>query len=177
MLWFWIIFSFFFTTACELCLAQQHLLVPLMYMAGFYLTFTYGWHRTAIPFIVFSVLYELGFGRCVPLSMLIAPLLMFCASYWRSHGNSTERLVQILPGCLIGICAFAICTAYSITDSLINQTTLKLPGIKVLFQYAIESMIVFPFFTFFMDYIAGCLQLKKYTDAGKEWKFLDEGDE
>ena len=113
MLYFVISFWFAVAVIAELCFGQSGTLVPLTAIAGFYFTVSQRWDRTVIPFAVACTLLDLSYGRLVPLSLLLVPLVLFAGTYWRMHGNTMSLATQVLPGCVIGVASFATTSLYA----------------------------------------------------------------
>lgn len=113
LLYFVISFSFAVAVVAELCFGQSGMLVPLTAVTGFYFTVSQKWNKAVVPFVVACVLLDLSYGRLLPLSTLHVPLILVAGTFWREHGNTMSLITQVLPGCAIGVVAFATASVYA----------------------------------------------------------------
>ena len=176
MLLFFMILAFAISTAAEVCLAQGHLLVPAVMMTGFYFTVTHSWHRSAIPFLASCIMLDLAFGRRLPFTWIMAPAIMLTASYWRTHGNTEEALVQIVPGLLTGLSSFITCTAYSAYAFFaLGQHAAIFSPVNLLL-YSLAGALCFPAYARILDMIAYQLRLGRFSAAGSDRMLVEEED-
>ena len=137
LLYFVISFCFAVAFIAELCFGQSGMLVPLTAITGFYFTVTQRWERTLVPFLVACTLMDLSYGRLLPLSTLLVPLILVAGSFWRDHGNTMSLTTQVLPGCAIGVAAFAISSVYAACHGMNSGRRLDfLP-----FSYAVQGFV------------------------------------
>ncbi len=176
MFLFFIIMAFSMSTAAEVCLAQGRLLVPIVMMTGFYFTVTHSWHRSAIPFLASCIMLDLAFGRHFPFTWLMAPAIMLMASYWRTHGNTEETLVQTIPGLLTGLASFIACSAYSAYSFFaLGQRIAIFDPVNLLF-YSLGGALCFPVYAKILDSIAYKLGLGRFSAAGSDRMLKEEED-
>ena len=179
----WFIFTSAASIILEVCLGHYGYTIPLTAMTGFYLAVAYTWRKAILCFLVACVLLDLGFGRPFPVSWLMVPYVMLLAQYWRKHGNTKERLLQVLPGLAIGAGAIACVAAYGAMRSFLSETPAEMVSSRMVIQALASSFILLPVLTVFLDSLAKSLGLRRYTssihfffsdDDENDWQEPDE---
>ena len=99
------------------------------------------------------------------MSWLMVPYLMLLAQYWRQHGNTTEMLLQVIPGLAIGAGAIGCTMAYGITRSFLSETPSESISTRMVFQALVSSFILMPILTVFLDSMARPLALRRYATS------------
>ena len=162
MTYVWICFILFLSMALEFSLALLGFSVPLTYMGGFYFTLLFGWRRSALPFMAFSVLLELSFGRSLPFLLLFSLPVMFGAFIWRRYGNLKETTVQALPGFCIGLASVVASLGYTLVFSL-NATGKIYPFSPMpMLMQMLSGTILFPVYCALLDGFAKDLGYRRY---------------
>ena len=142
------------------------LLVPLTALAGFYCTVAARWEKTVVPFTVASTLLDLSYGRLIPFSLLLVAPLLFFGSYWREHGNTKSILAQAVPGCAIGIAAFATASAYSAYYGVISGRSLDFLPFGSALQSFAGGGCALPLLVVVFDYAMKAFGFRIYSAAG-----------
>lgn len=162
------VMSFIFASAliAELCLGLLGVPVPIVGIAGIYYTVTQKWDRTVIPFLVASTLLDLSFGRMLPLSILIVPVILIAGSYWREHGNTASLLAQVVPGAFAGVIALCILFLHSILYGLASERAGAMISLRYVVQEVLVSAFAMPVIVALLDKVMVPFGCKKYSAAG-----------
>ena len=171
----WLIFTSATSVILEVCLGHRGYTIPLTAMTGFYLAVAYTWRRAIICFLAACILLDLGFGRPLPVSWLLVPYVMLLAQYWRQHGNTTERLLQVLPGVAVGAGAVGTTLAYGTMRSFLSETPADSFSTHMVFQALVSSFVLMPILTVVLDSLAKPLALRRYATSLHTF-FSDEDD-
>ena len=169
----WLIFTSAASVILEVCLGHFGFTIPLTAMTGFYLAVAYTWRKAIICFMASCVLLDLGFGRPFPVSWLMVPFVMLLAQYWRQHGNTTERLLQVIPGLAVGAGAIACTTIYGTMRSFLSETPSDSVSTHMVLQALLSSFILMPVLTLLLDSLANPLALRRYASSIRNL-FFDE---
>ena len=161
----WLIFISASSVILEVCLGHFGYTIPLTAMTGFYLTVACTWRKTIICFLAACVLLDLGFGRPFPVSWLLVPYVMLLAQYWRLHGNTTERLLQVLPGIAVGAGAVGCALAYGAMRSFLSETPADSFSPSMVLQALVSSVVLMPILTVLLDAFASSLALRRYATS------------
>ena len=161
----WLIFISATSVILEVCLGHFGLTIPLTALIGFYLAVAYTWRKAILCFLASCVLLDLGFGRPFPVSWLMVPYVMLLAQYWRQHGNTTERLLQVIPGLAIGSGAIASIVAYGAMRSFLSETPAESVSMRMLFQALASSFCLMPVLSVLLDSLAWPLALRRYATS------------
>lgn len=161
----WFIFTSAASVILEVCLGHFGLTIPLTALTGFYLAVAYTWRKAILCFLASCVLLDLGFGRPFPVSWLLVPYVMLLAQYWRQHGNTTERLLQVIPGLAIGSGAIACTAAYGAMRSFLSETPADSVSIRMVLQALASSFFLMPILSVLLDSLAWPLALRRYATS------------
>ena len=161
----WLIFTSATSVIMEVCLGHFGFTIPLTAMTGFYVTVAYTWRKSILCFLASCVLLDLGFGRPFPVSWLLVPFVMLLAQYWRQHGNTTERLLQVIPGLAVGAGAIACTTVYGAIRSFLSETPADSVSPRMVLQALLSSFFLMPVLTALLDCLAKPLALRRYATS------------
>ena len=173
----WFIFTSAASVILEVCLGHFGVTIPLTAMTGFYLTVAYTWRKTIICFLTSCILLDLGFGRPFPVSWLMVPYVMLLAQYWHQHGNTTERLLQVIPGLAIGASAIGCDMAYGAMRSFLSETPADSVSTRMVLQALVSSFFLMPIMTALLDSLAKSLALRRYSTSLHNLLFSDEDED
>ncbi len=176
LLYFIISFCFALAVVLDLCFGQSGLLTPLTAMTGFYFTVTERWDKTVIPFVVACTLLDLSFGRLVPLSMLLVPIVLLAGSYWREHGNTKSLVTQVLPGCVIGVFVFMATSAYSACYSLNSGRSFDFLPFRFLMHGFVTGGCMMPLLVVLLNATMKAFGFRVYS-ASNSYKERGDADE
>ena len=169
----WFIFTSAASVILEVCLGHLGFIIPLTAMTGFYLAVAYTWRKAIICFMASCILLDLGFARPFPVSWLMVPYVMLFAQYWRQHGNTTERLLQVIPGLAVGSGAVGCTISYGTMRSFLSETPSESVSTHMVLQALLSAFILMPILTALLDSLAKPLALRRYATSIRNL-FTDE---
>ena len=173
LLYFVISFCFAIAVVAELSFGQSGVLAPLTAIAGFYFTVTQRWDRTFVPFAVACTVLDLSYGRHIPLSTLLVPLVLLAGTFWRSHGNTMSLATQVLPGCAIGVAAYATASVYAAFYGMsIGRTLDFLPMSRAVQAFAAGGCAM-PVMVVVLDAVMKAFGYRRYSSANS---YTDRGE-
>lgn len=101
--WLWLILLSGSAVLLEVMLGTRGIAIPGLLLTTFYFAVLRPWKRILFPFLTFGLLVDLLYGRIFPAHLLMVPLIILVAQYWRRHGDLRSMAVQCFPGMMVGL--------------------------------------------------------------------------
>lgn len=101
--WLWLILLSGLLALLEVMLGTRGIAVPAVLLAAFYFAVLRPWKWVLLPFLFLGLFVDLFYIRAFPGHLLMVPLVVLVAQYWRRHGDLRSVLVQCFPGMMIGL--------------------------------------------------------------------------
>ncbi|OGV66849.1 MAG: hypothetical protein A3K18_30380 [Lentisphaerae bacterium RIFOXYA12_64_32] len=165
MAWVWLAFCAFFSMVLETVLGNHGVAVPVVHVVAFYLVVAFGWQRALVPMALAGTLLDVVLGRTFPCSLLALPVVMVLALFWRRQGDCRHRLVQAIPGGLVGLISGSAVIACErvLTAQLNGPLVLGLVGL--LLRVSVGGAVALPVLAWVLDAAGRRLAVGGYSHA------------
>lgn len=102
-MWFWCVTAL--SALLEVMLGTGGLALPCLLVAAFYFAVIRPWRRVLFPLLIAGLSVDLLFCRSFPCHLVMLPIVVMGAQYWRRYGELRTVIVQALPGLGVGMVA------------------------------------------------------------------------
>lgn len=173
MTYIWTIFALLICGMLELMFGVSGYYVPLLLLGMFYFGAFRHWRFALLAGLFIGCAVEMSYGRAVPLSLLIMPLLTLLSKFWRWMGGTVGMLRQCVPGMFVGLIGgvAGIILKHRMTGAYDG-------GWRLALMSAAAGFVLFPLMCGLFDMVAGWLALNRYTRLSSghrdDWLWQEE---
>ena len=143
--------------------------LPLTGMVAFHFLVLRCWRLAFVLSWIFGVFVDLSYCRVFPYYLVVLPLVLFLARFWRGYHLTYVYFVQFVPGMAIGFfsglaAVIVQCLNY---DGIVSLPVMHM--IWVICKCMMLSGICMPIVIWLLDKCSGLLGLMRYTRVGGEY--------
>lgn len=164
-----ILLTVFGALLAELGIGRYGVAAPVLATAVFYLATIYGWRRPFLPAVFAGAVLDATLGRHAPVSvLLVLPLALGLAQFWRHEGICRYLMVQMLPGAFLGLFQAAVLlTAESFLGERFFWGLLR-HNLWAALQLMVGGMVALPLVCGVLDRVARRLALPRYQEIQEQ---------
>ena len=150
----------------ELWAGGGNWLLPMWSVTAFYATVVYGWRWSFFPWAVAGLVLDVTYGRAFPVTtVVLLPLALLLARFWRREGNCRLLGVQAIPGAILGmvLCLPALWWESCRPENIMSWRLMLHAGFLGL-QWVAGSALLLPAVCWTLYRAAKPLNLPRYQD-------------
>jgi len=162
----WILLVVFCALLAELAAGGFGLAVPFLAVVVFYLSTVYGWRLVTVPALLAGAVLDVTLGRHAPVTaLLVLPLVISLARFWRHEGVCRYLMVQTLPGAFLGLIQAAV--LLSVESFMVERFFWRLlfHNLWVAAELCVAGMLALPSVCAALDWLARLLALPRYQEV------------
>lgn len=173
MTYIWIFFALLLCGMLELMLGVSGFYVPLMLLGMFYFGAFRHWRFALLAAMFIGSAVEMGYGRAIPMCLILMPLLTVASKFWRWLGGTFGILRQCVPGMFVGMLGGVASVV------LKNRVMGTYEGCwRLMLTAAASGFLFLPVMCGLFDMVAGWMALNRFTrlSSGRrdEWLWQQE---
>jgi len=165
MVWVWLIWCTFSAMLLEILVGNHGLFVPCLALMGLYFSVTLGWRVALAPLLLAGVVLDMFLARPYPAFLLLLPVVVFVAGFWRRHGRCSGFWGQAVPGAMVGLVMGAGGVFCERLLSAGSGVFLSWRDVAVAVAAATSAAVLFPVLARGLDSFAARLALPCYHEV------------
>ncbi|MFA5206034.1 MAG: hypothetical protein WC708_16680 [Lentisphaeria bacterium] len=148
----------------ELWAGSGNWLLPAWSVTAFYATVVHDWRLSFFPWAIAGLILDVAYGRAFPVTaVLLLPLAVLLARFWRREGYCRSIPTQAIPGAVLGLalCMPALWWEGCRPENQLGWRLMLHMGFLGL-QWMVGSALLLPAVCWGLDKLAARLSLPRY---------------